>query len=251
MKKEITGYKLKDEKYRKFAEDISGFLTPSSFKLEDLLMEGNQCFLKSLKEEKVLDLWFEPVYKEDTTLEVGKWYKKDTRLMFCFNGKYGNSTNYGFNHEGDFSENIGVHEGDSYRELTDKEVEEALIKEAKKRGFKEGVQVKYLDNSISKWSKEDNGFLFKNGCLCLHSHLYKIFYNGKWAEAIESDFLPKINGYQGEDKGTYLKYGCAELPKAWFENTEFNRSLKSIKLCSGVKIGKSEIAQISEYLNAK
>ena len=28
--------------------------------------------------------------------------------------------------------------------------------------------------------------------------------------------LPKINGYEGEDMGDYLQYGCAKLLKSWF-----------------------------------
>ena len=62
--------------------------------------------------------------------------------------------------------------------------------------------------------------------------------------------LPKINGYNGEDKGDYIQYGCAGLLKAWFDSSN-NRSIVSMTLDSGVVINKEQINQIQEYLLSK
>lgn len=251
MKKEIKGYKLKDEKYKEAAEIIAknGTFYGAEY---DYSSKGN---INRLKEAGVLDLWFEPVYKEDTTLEVGKWYKNTKHgngFAIIYKGGLSGEDCFGIGNDGAWVERYFLENTDvgSYQKATDKEVEEALIKEAKKRGFKEGDEAICLFDS-KKCAAGDFYNLDSDGDLWLGNQLV-IFSKGNWAEIIEgSNKLPEINGYQGEDKGTYLKYGCAEIPKVWFENTEFNRSLKSIKLSSGVKIGKSEIEQISEYLNAK
>ena len=62
--------------------------------------------------------------------------------------------------------------------------------------------------------------------------------------------LPKINGYEGEDKGDYIQYGCAQLLKSWFEKSE-NRSISFLELNSGIRIDIEEIDAIREYLKSK
>ena len=62
--------------------------------------------------------------------------------------------------------------------------------------------------------------------------------------------LPKINGYNGEDKGDYIQYGCAQLLKSWFEKSE-NRSISSLELSSGVRIDIEEMDAIRKYLESK
>lgn len=59
--------------------------------------------------------------------------------------------------------------------------------------------------------------------------------------------LPKINGYDGEDKGDYLQYGCAKLLKSWFEKSE-NRYISTLNLDSHVTISSRQMEAIREYL---
>lgn len=124
-------------------------------------------------------------------LEVGKWYKKNDYgdLMFYFNGKYtykNNENTYGFDYNGFFQKKIGVHkrEVNKYYEATHKEVEQALIKEAKRRGFKKGVKVnrnwtktKVVDIKNEEFELWDNTILLLYG--------YEIFKDGVWAEIID------------------------------------------------------------------
>ena len=62
--------------------------------------------------------------------------------------------------------------------------------------------------------------------------------------------LPKINGYDGEDKGDYLQYGCAKLLKSWFEKSE-NRYISTLNLDSHVIISSRQTEAIREYLDSK
>ena len=71
----------------------------------------------------------------------------------------------------------------------------------------------------------------------------------KWFEEVWEDKkpeLPKILGYKGEDKGSYIKYGCAELPKSWFTDTR-NRVPIEIKLDSNKILNKEQIEAIIKY----
>ena len=58
--------------------------------------------------------------------------------------------------------------------------------------------------------------------------------------------LPQILGYNGEDKGSYIKYGCAELPKSWFVDTR-NIVPIEIKFDSNKILNKEQIEAIIKY----
>ena len=62
--------------------------------------------------------------------------------------------------------------------------------------------------------------------------------------------LPKINGYEGEDKGEYLQYGCAKISKKWFEETE-NRCILTLTLNSGITITSEQMSEVRKYLDSK
>ena len=156
-------------------------------------------------------------------LEVGKWYK-NTKMDYLFNFTKVNDEilkGYGFSSYG-----YGVdtwtnpnYARMNWRLATDKEVETALISEAKKRGFKEGV--KFIHNIYShpllKNEKPNkitsNQFNYDRNNLGLDG--WEIFKDGKWAETIE-DTKPKINGYEMEvlkgcNGGDVIKFGCQKF----------------------------------------
>ena len=117
----------------------------------------------------------------ESKLEVGKWYKTISGSIVNYQG--GNS-GYGITYiGGNWYNNDGWgFETVSYKPATDKEVEEALIKEAKKRGFKEGVSVKCLDDgriwdADSEFSFDSQGRLGTGAAF--------IFIDGKWATIID------------------------------------------------------------------
>jgi len=125
-------------------------------------------------------------------LEVGKWYKFPSlgygKLMFLFNGNYGNQVTYGFSSSGKWLNTIGVHKCDYYVEATHEEVEQALIEEAERRGFKKGVKVKTLiyEPNVVELSSNNFDWDFINKEYHLRdSEGESIFHNGVWAEIID------------------------------------------------------------------
>ena len=121
-----------------------------------------------------------------TKLEVGRWYKlkdnpKILALYDCF--KHHRPYAYIFNEKGDYEYRVefSLFESPTYWELaTEEEVSEALINEAKKRGYKEGVKCKFgIIEEIR--TIETNDFVFKLEYNTLGIKLK----NGKWAEIIE------------------------------------------------------------------
>lgn len=85
---------------------------------------------------------FEPEKKE---LVVGVWYRRKDfgNFKFCFNGSYGQMSQYGFDRNGDWSKQLGIYEDKEYIEATQQEVEEALKAEILKR-YKVGDRVNCL-----------------------------------------------------------------------------------------------------------
>ena len=126
--------------------------------------------------------------KELPSLEVGKWYKS-ADVLYCLETLSG--MGYGFDYsESEEGEFFNDHDTPwiitGLKPATDQEVETALIAEAKKRGFKEGVEFRSVygtDNPItvaqsSRFSLDIlEGYVFLNGMA--------IFNNGKWAEIIK------------------------------------------------------------------
>jgi hypothetical protein len=82
-------------------------------------------------------------------------------------------------------------------EATKKEVEEALIAEAKRRGFKEGVTVAWDGTVIINNLKESFTMSVDGGRLKENNSNWNIFKNGKWAEIIE---VPEYTMEQLQDK---------------------------------------------------
>ncbi len=131
--------------------------------------------------QETMSDWFPKLFPK-SELEVGKWYKYEEQFMFCFSGKIGDGSSYGFNFAGIWTDLLGVHEPESYTPATDKEVEEALDKQADKIGYKEGDNIGNFNGlkneTITSDSKSfSGGLLFRGGCC--------VFEKGKWATIID------------------------------------------------------------------
>lgn len=185
---------------------------------------------------------------KENTLEVGKWYNRQGGELLVWND--GKET-YGFTSSGGWSDYLLCSCLPGATTATDKEVKEALIKEAKRKGFKNGA--KYRNYLGSTGIIKESCFEFRNGHLSQvdnvgGNNVHFIFEDGKWAEIISKPELPEIEGYKGEDEGNFLKYGCAEIPKEWFQMMNGNRQIASFKLTNGVKFSTEHVEQIKEYL---
>ena len=150
------------------------------------LTKEQQQFLKESHKE-VSSEWKEKLEKNFPKLfprvefEVGKWYVSDMGSIVnlqCLRG------NYGFNPEGIWFNEFEDGVFEKSRPATDEEVEEALIKEAKKRGFAMGVE--YADSPYDGQSYVIGRNSFRSGWD--YSSMYgleleglTIFKDGKWA----------------------------------------------------------------------
>ena len=142
---------------------------------------------------------FPKLFKKDD-LVVGKWYKLTKDYGNLYKGsvfpfiKYQDSFEefaiVGHSIFDDSKTDYSAPPINTLTPATNKEVEEALIKEAKRRGFKEGVRIK------SKWmpnisaNKLNGKFMFDNKFeLCVATNglmIYTIFQNGFWAAIVET-----------------------------------------------------------------
>jgi hypothetical protein len=170
-------------------------------------------------ESRIKDLLkeVESLKKQEPKFEVGKWYKDPNGcfMVNCQNPNIPyNNGSFGFGFGAISSEwhDKGLGKDRCLIPATPKEVETALIAEAKKRGFK-GRKVKTLDRG-------DNGIAWgdsleydsKNDSLYGDSGGTGIIYKqGQWAEIIKEDKI-MIGGYEVEkiDKGG-IKIGCKKM----------------------------------------
>lgn len=168
------------------------------------LLEGYDAACSQWK--KIIKKEAPELFEDEVRLEVGKWYKfkegYDVRsysnFMFLYSGEEGDCAASGFNTKGDWCENtLGVNYQNSYREATREEVKSALVKEAKKRGYKVGVKIKPIGKyPITTIGRLDFSYWEIDNEITLHVVALEnewedscsnpqIFKDGKWAEIIK------------------------------------------------------------------
>ena len=115
--------------------------------------------------------------------EVGKWYKsKKHPIIACYVDEH---NNYGVSFDV-WKDAMTLKHFEAWTLATDKVVETALIKEAKKRGFKEGVKFfSAMDGDINTVTNEFYSFDVWVKYTTLQLDTGWIFKGGKWATIIE------------------------------------------------------------------
>lgn len=174
-------------------------------------IEALEAELQKLKNE------VKPKYEEN------KWYKSKTnQLVFITEFRDYDVIGYGFGNKNDWFDISEWMDGWKSLELrlaNHQEVEEALIKEAKKRGFKEGVRFKsalYKYDCVITTYEFDFHFDYMDMCKnVLFCNGNAIFSNGVWAEIVKDKTI-KIGGYSVEKMGESYRVGCKR-----FEITDF------------------------------
>ena len=228
-------------------------------------MTKEQLEAKLIKAEKKAQKIKEQLKElEQPELELNKWYidKYDKNCLIFVHKIIGSQAIfYGF-------ESLGWTDRDWYdvlyvtkdmRPATHEEVEQALIAEAKKQGFKdeitdigEFIGLNGLKKHGSSYVSGGDWGFFNNRLRCCGVAIFK---NGKWAEIIEEPKV-KINGYNMEQDGDTISFGCAKFHKRdlinWLtyskghENT--NKCITSITLDSGVEITIEQLKQIVDNI---
>jgi hypothetical protein len=135
---------------------------------------------------------FPKLFKEDA-LVVGDWVCTSQGSIFRIEKIEGNRIiGYGVGYR-EKTWDTEYYAGKSYCRLaTDKEVEQALIKEAKRRGFNFEVNFKFIESGVNhshlrKVAKVGCTFKYEDGRLqTLGYGDWTIYNNGKWATIIET-----------------------------------------------------------------
>jgi hypothetical protein len=159
----------------KYAEIIS-YIDPTY-----TLTKEQVIYLHSLNEcKEQIEEWF-PEFKKPS-LEVGKWYKNIHGAMWFYQGN--NIKTYGFTTCNTYFNTLFINwEFGNWTLATPQEVEEALTKEAVKRGYEMGVKVKDIGSkNITNISKSRFDFYPIDNDAYMGGA--KIFDNGIWAEII-------------------------------------------------------------------
>ena len=130
---------------------------------------------------------FPKLFKEDA-LVIGKWYKSNEGHLVCVKKINGLKLEcFGFGvWPKKWSDSLKWSEynfGFTYTLAYKTEVTQALIKEAKKRGFKKGVYYECLWEKITKKLEQGDFYHSRNELWFCGA---KIFDNGKWATIIET-----------------------------------------------------------------
>lgn len=130
----------------------------------------------------------------EVLLTKGKWYKNLT-----YEGSYflleeideGCYKGCGVNFRGVWHNKGSWSRYDSYREATQQEVEEILIKEARNRGYKGGQLIKSFIFGKSRLREEGEGFRFDTYMNRLWYNDNIIFQGGVWAEVLTYSLTQK------------------------------------------------------------
>jgi hypothetical protein len=195
-------------------------------------------------------------FKEETKLEVGKWYKTENgRITFL--ESFESCKGYGFNHSNWHNTEIGftfISDPEDWNPATNKEVEDALIKEAKKRGFKDGITV----IRPNEWGEVNNNVTLSGNEFNFNGNWFgtykgrRLFKDGVWAEIIE-DKKPKICGFEMEfvEDGHAIKFGCKTFTTSRVKALYKNMQVLGVHHFSiegnGIKI--NELKEVVDYLN--
>lgn len=167
--------------------------------------------------------------------EVDRWYKSTTGSVACFKGfpfkGYGLGAGIVWrDNDWDWSDLS------EWKPANEQEVKDALIKEAERIGYKEGVEIKHL--LYERVGFLDYGFTgFRNNCFT--EFWYKgliVMKDGKWATIIKDETI-KIGGYE-------VKFHQIAKDGAWYSTTidgygyshYFWKSAKEIYLHPNAKV---------------
>ena len=164
--------------------------------------------LRSLTDPKVKEM-FPDAFKVE--LEIGKWYKSEHGNLVFNNGKFGEKETYGFGYVTMyFLDKITFRKPLEWQLATNQEVSEALINEAKTRGYKKGVICKFRSIKEARKIGSDKYFFDKESLFLGRN---AIFYKGIWAEIIEEPTFEYLEEVEVSYRADYwpssiFRYGC-------------------------------------------
>ncbi len=197
MKKEILGYKLNDlgRQNEKAALIVTHCIERgwSDNPLLDIYVNFHGVDLA--RTAGVLDLWFDPVYKEEPEFNVGDWvigwhasvienYKNKAWQIESFNEGHFPSPKHGYA--------TGL---EDIRHATPKEIKTALLAEAKRR-YPVGTRYKCVANGDGIFEASEDPYIYEDDsdyelCIAFGDLKGLVYGDGKWAEIITEPEQPK------------------------------------------------------------
>lgn len=168
--------------------------------------------------------------RKNLPLTVGTWYNIKltgyTDAVICYQGE----NSYGWGHRGVWTDCYQIPFGSRQVESDLNEVEESLVKEAIKRGYKVGETIcrKKIDDSLPtlKIDKEtfpsDKGFHFyqrhfETGKPFIEYNGFVVFYDGQWADIVEEVYDKFAELKEAHRNGAVIQYKHKGLPN-WIDN---------------------------------
>jgi len=183
-----------------------------------------------------------------TQFEVEKWYMHDHSIKCLFNYQP-NGKGFGFNN-GDWTLNWCCDPSDWHKEVrpaTESEIKEALVTEAIKRGFKEGVRIEiikgYSKGNVSKNKIKSEFYyeLYEDELSCeSYGCDYTIYSKGKWATIVKDEPI-KIGGYEVSFSGDYTMIDGNIFTKEFWQAAKVVASHNK----AGVRVGCSKQFDVS------
>ena len=197
--------------------------------------------LKALKEELKKPKFENGWYSSRGSYLLHYNFDTDKAYGFCKGRWFKDKAKYLFSEEHDTP-------------ATKEEVKSALIAEAEKRGFKEGVKIKTPNSKFTGTCGEKFSFAFD--IRIMYCGGYAIFNNGIWADIISEPKL-KINGKDvfitdPDLPFAYIKIGCSD-------EIDLNDFRKSVNLLSDLEcvyihhheLGKVYLSDLKKLINLK
>jgi len=131
---------------------------------------------------------FKGTMEEEENLKTNTWYRHKEVGFFVY--RTGDENNYAIDFNGDEYFSFICSRFNLWKEATDEEIENALIKVAKKKGFKDidKLTLKDFDGQITNkgfFNFSGNNYSYYNGKLFLDGAT--IFKDGEWREIIEEE----------------------------------------------------------------
>lgn len=204
---------------------------------EEVARLDNEVFdIKKMLPDAVVNVEVE----KKNSLELGRWYKNIYYGILCFK----NTDEFGYGIiNGDWHEEIDCTSICEWKPAAHKEVEEALINEAKKRGFKECVQIK-VNGGIETLDEYKGCFMLNGNALWYGG--YMIFNNGEWKEIVsqpeqEEEIDWSVAGQIVE--GTYT----TAITTGRHDNSDFQAFV--IKTTDGSKVNHLCSTLLKEYFS--
>jgi len=196
---------MKKKEIKKEIKDLKSIIEYN----KKLKVESKEIISES--KDKIKDLKIQ--LKQTDKLEVGNWYKSGNNLSYLLYLESIDDTSYSCTVYGfvddRYYRSTDVNMNGKQTIATDEEVEHALIKEVKRRGFTEGTK---FNTSYKKSKMGVNtgivGCIYYgsfNGVYGLYSNNQWLFNDGEWAEIVGQSELNTIHLKEGEYTEAQLK----------------------------------------------